>query len=272
MDDQVLDEQAIRQRLETVSDLRSSVDTIGHHALALDAFADDELIKTFEMAKSQLPSLEMDLRSRLSKLSPGDPESRPDLTRLQDRLAETAAKIEMGVAPTQDFGETLELKTSPANLAAGGAMFVFGTGWNAFTTFHAVLMIGGMSRAFGWGALALLAFYAIFWTVGIGMWVGAFTSAAEETVTFEGNRLTVARTLGPIRRKKTHTIDVATPGRLGTVSVQTNSRQGSLPAKAIVLTDVNGRAVNIALATTDAKREGLLKTINGYLASRTGLD
>ena len=232
---------------------------------------DHEIISTFDAAKAQLGSIEIDLRKHLSRLSPGDPESRPDLDALQERLAETAAKIEVGVSTTSQVGSRLEMITSPPNIGAAMGMMIFALGWNAFTTFHATLMIGGMYKAFGAAAFALLLFYAIFFSVGFAMLWGAFLAGAEESIELEGDQLIIKRKLLGFVHHKQHTLDLDTEARIGMAErTQMKSRNSNVPnlAKAIILTDTNGRPINLGFSTTDARRDEHCQKINLYLKAQ----
>lgn len=266
MDDSVLDADTVRERLSVVEDLKSSLSQVGTCSVALDPFADDELIKTFAMAKSQLPTIERDLRAKLGKLKPGDPTGTPDLDALQERLSETAAKIELGVSPLEKYGAELELEPVPPNYAAGTGMLIFGLGWNSFTLFHAFAMIGGTWKAFGPGALALLAFYSIFFLVGFAMLYGAFVAMSEERVAFAGSRVTVTRKLWGMTFTKTSELDVATPAVIGIASDSDTGNKTKKPG--IVLTTVSGRPLSVGYSATEGRRESMLKRVNGYLAAQ----
>lgn len=266
MGSETLDYSGVKQRLTLAEQLSREIEHVTAQTSELDAIRDGELISTFRSARSQLGQIETDLRIRLGKLSPGDPESHADLTELQDRLAETAAKIEMGVTTAESGSGPYQVVTSPPNYAAGGGMFIFGLGWNAFTLFHATVMIGGMYAAFGPAAFALLLFYAIFFAAGFGMWASAFVSAAEESIVLDRDQLTIHRKLGPISITKTKTIDVTTDAFIGRAQTAVKNNN-SVPVRAVILTDDRGQAVNIAMSTTEGKKKELCREINARLAA-----
>lgn len=265
MEAETLDLPATKEKLDLAEYLNLEAEQVTSCLAQLNALDDAELISTFRQARSQLPAIESDLRRRLGKLSPGHPESAADLTDLQSRLAETAAKIELGVDTTSQSISEFNEVTSPSNPAAAIGLFIFGLGWNAFTLFHATLMIGGMWMAFGPGALALLLFYAIFFFAGFAMWASAYVSAAEETVQLVGDQLTINRKLGPISTSKTLTVDPSSPATIGRANISSN--KNSIPTQAVILTDKSGRPINIALQTTNARRQEICKKINNLFTS-----
>ena len=266
MDDSVLDVETLRERVKTVEALKADLDPVSQVSVTLDPFANDELIKTFAMAKSQLPTLERDLKAKLGKLKPGDPQSRPDLDALQERLTETAAKIELGVSPIEQYGDSLQLEPTPANFVASAGLTIFGLVWNGFTAVHAFYMIGGMWKAFGPFALLALAFYALFFIAGFAMFAGAYVAAAQEQVSFVGDEMTVERTLLGHKSRKRFKIDLRTPAAIGTSVDSDSGRQ--VNKSGIVLTRDDGRPVHIATTATEGRRETMLKKINGYLQAQ----
>ncbi|MEZ5163488.1 MAG: hypothetical protein R2688_07000 [Fimbriimonadaceae bacterium] len=145
------------------------------------------------------------------------------------------------------MGSRLDLVTSPPNIGAAMGMLIFALGWNGFTTFHATLMIGGMYKAFGVAAFALLLFYAIFFSVGFAIFWGAFLAGAEESIELEGDQLTIKRKLLRFTHRKKHTLDLDTFARIGMAerTQLRNSERGPNLAKAIILTDDNGRPINL---------------------------
>lgn len=259
-------EQEIRERLRLVESLRNEIPSVERAKSQLLTMEDNALVRTFNQARDQIVALERDLRRRLAAASPGDPESEPPLDVLQDRLAETAARIEMGVDAFRSQ-EPLDIVTSPANWGAGAGLLIFGLGWNAFTTFHAALMIGGMWQAFGPGALAILLFYAIFWSIGFGMLWGAFVAAAAERIRIKGNELEVERKLGPFQWTRKYKLNCHLPVVVGTVEDQGPRPKSAAPQMlpCLVLTDEKGQPIHIARGVSDARRAELARQINGYL-------
>lgn len=258
----------IRQELNLIERLQERTDQLDQGKGLLTRMEDGELIRTYNQAREQIRTIERDLRRRLATLAPGDPNSEPDYSALQERLAETAAQIEVGVPTISANPDRLELVSSPAQVAAGIGMGIFGLGWTAFTTLHAFFMIGGMLKAMGPVAFAMLGFYAIFWAVGVGMFMSAFNLAAQETIALEGDTLTITKTLGPIRRAKQHRINPKLQVRIGTTEKQVSHGRGrSVPVKvaAIIFTGEDGRPIAVATGTTDANREVMLRQIQAHL-------
>lgn len=262
----------IRQELDLIERLQGRTSDLDQGKGLLTRMDDGELIRTYNQAREQIRTIERDLRRRLATLAPGDPNSEPDYDALQERLAETAAQIEVGVPTFSANPDRLELASSPAQVPAGIGMGIFGLGWTAFTTLHAFFMIGGMMKAMGPVAFAMLGFYAIFWAVGVGMFMSAFNLAAQETITLEGDTLTITKTLGPIRRAKHHRINPKLQVRIGTTEKQvTHGRGRSVPMKvaAIIFTSEDGRPIAVATGTTDANREVMLRQIQAHLGQES---
>lgn len=258
----------IRQELDLIERLQGRTSDLDQGKGLLTRMDDGELIRTYNQAREQIRTIERDLRRRLATLAPGDPNSEPDYDALQERLAETAAQIEVGVPTFSADPNRLELASSPAQVAAGIGMGIFGLGWTAFTTLHAFFMIGGMMKAMGPVAFAMLGFYAIFWAVGVGMFMSAFNMAAQETISLEGDTLTITKTLGPIRRAKQHRINPKLQVRIGTTEKQVSHGRGrSVPMRvaAIIFTSEDGRPIAVATGTTDANREVMLRQIQAHL-------
>ncbi len=262
----------IRQELALIERLQGRTSELDHSKGLLTRMDDSELIRTYNQAREQVRTIERDLRRRLATLAPGDPNSEPDYDALQERLAETAAQIEVGVPTFSANPDRLELLSSPSQVMAGVGMAIFGLGWTAFTTLHAVFMIGGMMQAMGLLALAMLGFYAIFWAVGVGMFVSAFHKAAQETITLEGDELTVTKTLGPLRQVKRHRINPKVEVRIGTTEqafTPRNRRSSPIRVAAIIFTSDGGRPVAVATGTTDANRELMLRQIQAHLGQES---
>lgn len=262
----------IRQELALIERLQGRTPDLDQSKGLLTRMDDSELIRTYNQAREQVRTIERDLRRRLATLAPGDPNSEPDYDALQERLAETAAQIEVGVPTLGANPDRLELASSPSQVAAGIGMGIFGFGWTAFTTLHAFFMIGGMMKAMGPVAFAMLGFYAIFWAVGVGMFMSAFNLAAQETIALEGDTLTIIKTLGPIRRSKQHRINPKLQVRIGTTEKQVSHGRGrSVPMRvaAIIFTSEEGRPIAVATGTTDANREVMLRQIHAHLGQES---
>lgn len=253
----------IRKRLATLDDLRTTGTLLRQDPLDT---VDGELVETFHQAFGQLDSLENDLRVRLGRLAPGDPQSLADLDALQDRLAEREARQEMGVATEEEVPSVLELTTGEPSWGAALGIGTFGFAWTSFTTFHCVMMIGGMVKSFGWGALALLGFYSIFFLVGFAMLYGAFLALCRETVRLEGGRLTVHRRRGRIDLKKTYTLMPGERAVIGPTASTKNNESGSTVG--VLFTDEKGKEVAVGTSLSRALREKVLAKINAYLAAQ----
>lgn len=266
LDDETLDEAEIRRRLDLIGRLKENAAEVSEGLVALQHVDDHDLVQTFHRAHGQLDSLDVDLRKRLGRLRPGDPQSIADLDALQERLDERAARQEMGLPTDQEIPQILEMRTAPGNPAGAAFLGIFGLGWNAFTTFHAVLMIGGMTKAFGWGALALLGFYAIFFFAGFAMLYGALNMASSENITLHGRNLKVTRKLGPWTRRKSYTLAAEGKASIGETDGLRGNNQP--PIKAVLLLDDADRPVALASNATPAVKERVRDRINAYLEAR----
>jgi hypothetical protein len=254
----------VRQQIHRIEELKASVPGILMKTSGLAGSVDHEVISTLQSAAAQLDSIESELRQELSRLSPGDPQSRVDLDFLQERLAEREAKQEIGIPTARQVPTTLELVTSPANFAAGVGLGIFGLGWNAFTTLHCVLMIGGMSKAIGWGALALLAFYAIFFLAGFAMLAGAVTAWSTESISLVGRQLRIRKRFLRFDREKLVELAPGVMPRIGTPTSGVTAKNGK-PVRSLILTDVNGKEICIGAMSSQGMRELHLKQLREYL-------
>jgi len=87
-------------------------------ALETEPSADPALLGTLRQAVSTLGGIEDDLRRKLAKLAPGDPAALVDLDDLRERLAERAARAELGESAGVDVPARWNQRLSPANPAA----------------------------------------------------------------------------------------------------------------------------------------------------------
>ncbi len=260
----------LHRRIELTHRLKDEYPGIYQGLLDAGCSASDELSQTLQQAAGQLESIEADLRNRLGAVAPGDPKGLVDLDVLQERLSERAARQEIGLPTTTVVPPILEMRISKGNIAGAIGLGVFGFGWTSFTTLHAVLMIGGFRAAIGWGALALLGFYSIFFLVGFGMLAGAFSLAASEDIRLEGNRLTVIRRLGPIRRVKHYVLAKGIRAAIGTPTVGGFNNQNKT-VNAILMLDESGNQISLGSSVPVPFKMDLVKRINQYLAAQPAL-
>lgn len=269
LDDQSLDTQSLKERIKRIDKLRLESVELRKRLDQAETSVDPELVGTVHKAADQLDSLQKDYRKRLAKLAPGDPLGIPNLDVVQEKLAEREAKQELGVATDQETPAVLEMETSPSNWASASFAGVFGLGWTAFTTLHAVFMIGGMMKAFGPVALLMLLFYAIFFLAGFAMLASAFKAASKESVRLEGFNLSVVQKLGAIVRSKSYVLDPKGHATVGVPQQNANFRQSNTtPSQAVILTTENGSELSLATQTTASQREQICQKINAYLAAQ----
>lgn len=258
----------LRDRLELIEGLRRDSERLATAKSMLRAPEDEELVRTFEMALPQLSQIESDLRARLARVAPGDPESRPNLDRLQERLHENVARQEMGLA-TDPVPEVLVAVTSVPSWAAAIGLLIPALGVGAFVTVHMLIMIGGMWMAFGPGALALVLFYAIFYAAVVAMFGGAFTAASEETIRLNGTELLITKRLGTLKFERRHQIDP--DQKVKEVEQSETSNRTRRFFEVIEMTDPHGRPIHFARGISNAKREDLVRHLNAYLAYQRSL-
>lgn len=257
-----------RQRLQSVDGLRADGQAALVRLVSHATVADQTLVDTLRSSLSELTALETDLRRRLGLLAPGDPNGQVDLEALQARLAENAARREVGswVPQTGLTQGPLELKTSPPNWAGAGFMLLFGLGWTSFTTIHAFFFIGGFWRVIGPFALLFLLFYSMFWAVGFAMLAGALLSLCDEQVTLDGRRLTLSRKLFGFTWKRDYTLMEGTRARLIDPLLK-NKQQGQFGRqKDVALTDERGKEVRFASGRPRDEQERLIMRLNEYLS------
>lgn len=269
MDESVPTEPEVRRRIQSCLQLRSEGESLKQRLTAISD-SDPELVHTFDKASNQLESIEDDFRRKLGKLMPGDPDGIADLDEIKDRLAERLARQEMGLEGESAVPEVLELKVGSPNRTAAVGIGVFGLGWTAFTTFHAIIMIGGMFTAFGWGALALLAFYSIFFLAGFTMLAAAAEAASSEHIVLNGRQLTVVKSLGPWIRKKTYQLPADARAAIAEMEIA-RVRAGNAPAKpstVVQVHDVDGNPIGFGANATDFQRRQTVERVNAYLKLR----
>lgn len=266
MSDEVFTETEVRQRIAACQSLSAEGQSLQARLNSI-ADTDPELLSTFEKALGQLDSLESDFRKHLARLKPGDPEGIADLESVNEKLAERMARQEIGMDTAREIPDILEMKVAPGNKAAAVGLGVFGLGWNAFTAFHATLMIGGMSQAFGPMAFFLLAFYAIFFFAGIGMWVAAVNTGSAEYISLEGRSLTVRKSLGPWNKERHYTLAPDATAEIAEMEIAQvrNSRTPPKPTPVVQLHDVEGNPIGLGATSTDAQRRQTRDKINAYL-------
>lgn len=241
--------------------LREEADELMARLGALSSPHDIELSDTVTSAVSHLPSLESELRARLSG-------GQVDLDSLQARLAEREAKQELGLPTGFQNPAILELLTSPRNVVAATGIGVFALGWNAFTLFHATLMIGAMYKSFGPIALFMLLFYSIFFAAGFFMIYSTIDALSVETIELQHRTLTVRKTLGKWVRVKTIELDRETHAVVGTASMGFSNSNNKKPQRAILMTDSKGKEVSIGVGATEELKHRLANQINEYLKNR----
>lgn len=270
MEEEAIDQAEVKRRLQTVRELQQTGVALRDRLTSVAGPEEQELTATLHSAIDQLPTVESDLRSRLGRLAPGDPDGTVDLDALQDKLAERAARNEVGVPTELAQPSKLDFKICPGNKAMASFLGIFALGWNSFTAFHATLMIGGMFHAFGWGALALLGFYGIFFAAGFGLVMAALNAASDESIAVDHDELTVSRKLGSWIRKKEYKLGPDSRAEIS-LDAGTGFSSGSnrnTPKPAIVITDVNGSQIVVGSSATDLQRQTAVQKINAYLEAQ----
>jgi hypothetical protein len=270
MADPELDDRALKRHLDLVESLRSEGPLLQNQFAAVATSEDFELETTMRRAVAQLNSIENDLRRRLARIAPGDPEGHADLDVLKDRLNEREARLEVGAPTDLEVPSVLELLVAPGSPGAGMGMGIFGLGWTAFTTIHCVLMVGGMWKAMGPIALAMLLFYAIFFAVGGGMLYGAYLAASDERIELRGYELTVIRTFLGIQRKTIHQLSENSQAALDEFkpAMKMKGYGDREPTIMVVLHDVNGKAIGLGANATKAQQTSVRDQINRYLMAQ----
>ncbi|MEQ1820954.1 MAG: hypothetical protein ABL949_00415 [Fimbriimonadaceae bacterium] len=269
MDDEALTDAEVRERLVTVQKLKFEASMVQSRLSSVSQADDLHLVSTVQKAVSQLDSVEDDLRVRLGKLAPGDPDGMVNLEALNDKLAERMARQEVGIPNELAVPSRLELKTSNGSLAAGAGLGLFSFGWLSFTTFHAFMMIGGMMKAFGLAALALLGFYAIFFAVGIGMGIAGVNAASKEELVLDGFELTVKKTLGWWQRVKKYTLGPDSRAEASTTSPSTMNSKSAKVVPCIAINDAEGHTISLGAGGVDSLRNSQIEKINAYIAAQS---
>lgn len=261
-----LDERKAQHRLQVVQDLRQETADLQQISPDFAKPEDQELVATFQKAAKQLDSIENDLRAQLAKFSPGNPEGIVDLNVLQARLAEREAKQEIGAPTEYAVPEVLEMQTQSPNATKAGGLGCMATGVTAFTLVHATFMIGGMFKAFGFPALALLLFYSIFWFVCYKMFQAAKVAASNEKIELNGDRLKITQTFMGRPSEVSHQINLSVPSVVAqSQAFSNNNQRGAATMMAVMLTDIEGKAIEIAHNAPAPLQQQIADRINAYM-------
>lgn len=253
----------MERRIKLLRQLRSNSPEIQRDLSSSDELGAADRLDVVTKATQQLDSIEDEYQKRLAVEQPGHALSMANLDALKDKLAENAARMEVGAENLSPFEGHLEVETAKGSLAAAAGVGIFATGWLSFTTLHAVLMIGGMARAIGWGALALLAFYAIFYFAGFAMAYGAFIAGSNETVSIDGTRLVWLRKWGPIRMRREYELDPTQRAQIGKAQLgNSNNKAGTA---VVQLVDAAGKTINIGAGSNLQQLQKIQQQLNGYL-------
>lgn len=257
-----------RERLRAIPSLRDSGDRVRLRLQEHGDATDAPLLATLEGAVRELDALEDDLRRRLARLAPNDPQASADLDSIQDRLAAAAAKreVEAVAGPISQNAGGLEVRTSNANWGAALFMALFSFGWLSFTTVHAFMMLGEMRQSLGWAALGLLGFYAIFFAVGIGMAWGAVLSASDEHLTVEGDELVLTRKLLGLVWRKRHALGDDSRAEIG--HNVTRSDSGSSISSYAYVMNAQGREIKFGVGRPEPELKRVVSQLNEYLEAR----
>lgn len=254
----------ITERIELIQKLRAKADRLMIAKSSLSQPDDAELLNTFQLAVRQLPQMESDLRRQLHLVAPGDPESRPCLTALQDRLQENAARQEVGLN-SLDHLDPIEANTAEPSASAALGLGIFALGWNGFTIFHATMMLGSMLKSFGFLALLMGLFYLPFFAVGLLMIAGVVFSLCRESIRLEGNKLTVTYRWGPFTYLRKHEIDIDQLVKQSEVLDSDTNKMRKQDQ--IQFTDIKGKPVRLARGLSESARTKLIKKLNAHLLS-----
>lgn len=252
----------ITERVELIQKLRADADRLMIAKSSLSQPDDAELLNTFQLAVRQLPQMESDLRRQLHVVAPGDPESRPCLTALQDRLQENAARQEIGLNSLESL-EPIEAETAEPSAAAALGLGIFALGWNGFTVFHATMMLGGMFKSFGFLALLMGLFYLPFFAIGLLMVAGVVFSLCRESIRLDRSALTVTYRWGQITYRRNHEIDIDQLVKLAEV-MDSDTNKLQKPDQ-IEFTDIKGKPVRLARGLSQSARAKLIKKLNAHL-------
>ena len=254
----------MERRIKLLRQLRSNSAEVQRALSSSEEVGAADRLDVVTKATQQLDSIEDEYQKRLAVEQPGHALSMANLDALKEKLAENAARMEVGADILTPFEGHLEIETAKGSLAAAAGVGIFATGWLSFTTLHAVLMVGGMARAIGWGALALLAFYAIFYFAGFAMAYGAFIAGSNETVSIDGTRLVWLRKWGPIRMRREYELDATQRAQIGKAQLgNSNNKAGTA---VVQLVDAAGKTINIGAGSNLQQLQKIQQQLNGYLA------
>lgn len=251
-----ISDEAPASRLKTLQALRKEGEPL---LIELSAWASDEdqtLLTTLREALEHVKDAETVVRAQVAGTS-----APLDLNALREKIAEAAARTELGESVLTP--QRLVLALSRGSWGAAGGIAAFALFWNGFTLVHATFMIGGMWRAFGPLALFLLLFYSLFFGAGFVMAKAALDAASQEEVRIEGSTVTVRKTLGRWVREKV--FSVGPQSRAG-LELPTTRAKGSR-AMALVLNDTEGKTHQFGVGAPEHLKSDYVRQLNSYLSS-----
>lgn len=254
------DERSVKDAIDKIAQLRVSGPRIADAISVSSDPGDADLASTIRQALEQLPAMDTSLRHQLAAVSPGNPESRVDLDVLKDRLAEQAARTEMGLR--LDEGRAWPIISEQK--AAGKGLMVIGTGIGGFITLHAFGMIGGMWHAFGPIALLLLGFYAIFGAAVYSMFKMGLSLMGKTTVELVGDELMVKAT-GPLSSEKTYRLNRNSRFEFGVLGDSESTRVNGKRVGAqgnITFRDATGQLVSMPTNLMPVEAEQMCAYLN----------
>ncbi|MCU0316648.1 MAG: hypothetical protein MUC92_08650 [Fimbriimonadaceae bacterium] len=223
---------------------------------------DEPLLLMLQQSIDQVPGVELDLRKRLARVSTTGEGGWVDFNDLRVKLAELAARREIGASSVAEIPSVLELSLGKRNVLAGLSVGVFALAWNSFTLFHAIAMIGRLSKVVGFFTIFLAGFYALFFGVGAGLIFATFEFFCDKELILEGNLCTVRRRLGRFVHDWKKTLHPETRAEL-----MVTSRTEDTTRRQIVLKDEKGNPFNLPEIPLVSDATKVVDQINSYLAA-----
>lgn len=253
----------ITERVELIQQLRIEADRLMIAKSLLSQPEDAELLNTFQLAAQQLPQMEADLRRQLHLVSPGDPESRPCLTTLQDRLHENAARQQMGLA-TDPIPEVFEAVTNTVNWGKTIGIMLPALGAVAVAAFfHGQNFTVGQVTS---KSVALFAATVFIVAMAFGRpWAFSY----HEKLTLKGDGLILTKWLGPFWWPVEYKITL--DQQVEIVEVRDSRSSVWNGGRAIAIQDSIGFPIHVGRELSEGKREELVRQINAYLAYQRSL-
>jgi hypothetical protein len=214
-------------------------------------------------AVAQLNSIENDLRRRLARIAPGDPEGIVDVDVVRRRLQERNARLEMGVPTNLEVPVSLEMTITSSNEKAVRGLAVISAVWALIAISVLAVMLARLVES-TFGLISLIA--------STVLWINfsAFMlekGAVSESISLSGQQLTLRRRILGFEMRKVYTLPFREMATVGP-SRYPNLDAESPPPMRVLLHDIGGHQIELGASASPTRQAQVCEQINQYLRSQ----